>query len=428
MSLGLFRKFFRKENFNFDRSDIDLDIFHPQLKLLILPLGIFFNNNKSKLRIIWPLGNVMMSFVSIGLELMFVLHGITTKDYFFATECFSYFVMMGIVPFIYGSLIINRKDLLILVDEMNNDFIVICAATSHHRKYFLNKQLLIWKLCIAWLMFTATVSLMFTLMALVPLLYLSLFGTQDEHYIRPLIFPVWLPKDDPYKTPNYELFLCFELCCCLIFTQCFPVFVYLQLHALLHICVKLDLIVFNLNAIFEGLDESTASLSQRDERRVATQRTLNERMQRIIKWHVSVFKSIDELSTIIGAPLAYQIVFSSLYVCLIMYQLAVNLEDGVLNIKFLALFFGACLQLGIPCLLGSIIQDKAFAVGDACWQCGWHNSPLGQLLRQDILIVMARAQQPLTIKYTGLPQLSLQTFSSIMNTAYSYFNMLRQYN
>lgn len=59
---------------------------------------------------------------------------------------------------------------------------------------------------------------------------------------------------------------------------------------------------------------------------------------------------------------------------------------------------------------------KAFEVGDAGWTCGWHETPLGLMIRDDIIIIIIRAQQPVTIKFTGLPHVQLETFSSVSMT------------
>uniref|UniRef100_A0A8R2MAU1 Uncharacterized protein n=1 Tax=Bombyx mori TaxID=7091 RepID=A0A8R2MAU1_BOMMO len=70
-----------------------------------------------------------------------------------------------------------------------------------------------------------------------------------------------------------------------------------------------------------------------------------------------------------------------------------------------------------------VFHLKAFGVGEACWNSGWHQTPLGRMIRQDIIIVLLRAQQPVTIKFPGLQSIQLETFSSIMTTSYSYFNI-----
>ncbi|KAL4702238.1 hypothetical protein ACJJTC_005777 [Scirpophaga incertulas] len=235
------------------------------------------------------------------------------------------------------------------------------------------------------------------------LLFTTIFGTQDEHYERPFIFPVKVPQFDPLITPNYEIILCLEIYLCVVFLQCFPVYIYISFHILLHTYIKLDLVALDIKEMFTDLDSLTMTLPLDDERRIATQCTLRQRMKIIVDRHVSVFTSVTTLSKLVGPPLAYQLLVSSLCLCLIMYQIEVK-------------------------LYGTILQTKAYAVGDACWNCGWQETPLGQLVRQDILIVILRSQQPLSIKFIGLPQLSLATFSSVISTAYTYFNMLRQYN
>ncbi|KAL4705590.1 hypothetical protein ACJJTC_004467 [Scirpophaga incertulas] len=138
-------------------------------------------------------------------------------------------------------------------------------------------------------------------------------------------------------------------------------------------------------------------------------------MKIIVDRHLEVFRSIETLSTMVGAPLVYQIIVASLCLCLFMYQLEARLHTSVLDVRILMLLLAHCAQLGILCFLGTILQDKATTVGTACWNCGWHETALGQFVRQDILIVILRSQQPFSIKFTGLPQLSLQTYSSGIN-------------
>ncbi|RVE42878.1 hypothetical protein evm_012496 [Chilo suppressalis] len=127
-------------------------------------------------------------------------------------------------------------------------------------------------------------------MTLLPLTYQSLFATLDEHMVRPLIFPIWLPKDDPHRTPNYEIFLFLQLALVLLYMKAFGFYVYIQFHVLLHNKVLLELIIMDFDTLFDGLDEFVAMLPNNDMRRIAVQHTLNKRLERIVTWHNSVFK------------------------------------------------------------------------------------------------------------------------------------------
>ncbi|XP_031767158.2 odorant receptor 4-like isoform X2 [Galleria mellonella] len=295
------------------------------------------------------------------------------------------------------------------------------------RDRFLKGQLLIHKLCCIWYIFMTTIVFLYILLMLCSLVMQSLFKA-DIDVIRPLLFPMWLPADDPYRTPNYELFLFFQICLLAIVNQVFSGYIYMLFHVLLHYYCILDMIIKDFEVIFDGLDESVVCLLSKDPVRKQLQSTLNGRMKRIVNWHLAVFKGVKTVSSIFGPPLVYQVMVSAIFICLMAYQVAENLKKGQLDIIFVMLLTAAILQLWIPCYVGTLLRDKGYAVGNACWNSGWHETRLGTLIRADMVLVIQRSQQPLAIKFIGLPQLQLETFSSIISTAYTYFNMLRQYN
>nr|AZT78920.1 odorant receptor [Dioryctria abietella] len=426
--LQSFRNFFMKNDFDFDAPVITLYGFHPQFRIFFAAMGIFFNNRESILRFVWPVICIKLAIVAVTLEGIFVYHGLEVKDYTFATECFCYFVLLGILPVVYVPIMLNKQSILQLADDMNNDFIYISSLGPKYRESFFKGHLVIYKLCYAWLAFTLIIAVMYITSTMFPLLWLCLFATQDENMIRPLMFPMWLPKDDPYRTPNYEIFMTIQLIFCFLYIQTFCVYVYLEFHILLHYYNLMELLIMDFGVIFEGLDESVVYLPSSDPRRVEVQNALNKRMGRIIEWHLSIFKAIETVSSVYGPPLCYQVMFTALALCLMGYQIADKLDHGKVDLIFCMLFVGALIQLWIPCYLGTMIRNKGFAVGDACWNCGWHETSLSRMLRNDILILIYRSQKPVVIKFTGLPHIQLETFSSIVSSAYSYFNMLRQYN
>ncbi|KAM3967165.1 odorant receptor 67c-like [Aphomia sociella] len=245
---------------------------------------------------------------------------------------------------------------------------------------------------------------------------------------RPLLFPMWLPDDDPYRTPNYEIFVFIQVGFLFIVHQVFSGYIYTLFHILLHYYYIMQLIMTDFEVLFDGLDETVTCLQPNDPRREQVQLTLNNRIRRVVQWHLSVFKAVKTVSSVFGPPMVYQTMFSSIAMCMILYQIADSLEKGAVNIIFVMLFLGSFLQLWIPCYIGTLLRDKGYAVGDACWNSGWHETSLGKLIRADIILVIQRSQRPVVIKFIGLPELQLETFSSIVSTAYSYFNMLRQYN
>ncbi|XP_059056635.1 odorant receptor 82a-like [Achroia grisella] len=417
-----------KENYHLISNNINLRDFHPQLYIFLAATGIFTNNRNSLLRFIWPF--VCISIVIIGLVLqgICVVHGVIVKDYTVATECFFYFLLLGVIIAVYGGILSNREKIFKLLDDMDNDFLLIHTMEPKYRDYFLKGQLMIRKLCYAWYIYTSIIAVMNFLLMMGTLLVQSLANTPDSHTNRPLMFPIWLPEDDPYRTPNYEIFAFIETCYLAIVIQSFCGYISVLLHILLHYYYVLDIIIKDFEVLFDGLDETVTHLSPQHPLRMEVQHTLNVRMKRIVQRHNLVFKSVKTVSSVFGPPLVYQVLFSAIGLCLLAFQVADKLEKGQIDIIFIMLFVGCCIQLWIPCYMGTLIRDKGYAVGDACWNSGWHKSRLGVLIRSDMVLVIQRSQRPVTIKFIGLPQLQLETFSSIATTAYSYFNMLRQYN
>ncbi|KAL0902711.1 hypothetical protein ABMA27_000523 [Loxostege sticticalis] len=423
-----FKRIFFKENFEFSSPDVDLDNFHPQLRRLIVPLGIFFNNQDSFLRFLNPVLNSLMIFIAVVMEMICVIHGIQTLDYSFFTECFCYLVMLLYVPVLYFSVLGNKDSMLEILHQMEGDFKFICNLGDKHRDHFLKRQLLIWQFFLIWMATITSVAFLIFLRTLIPLTYQSLIATHDEHTIRPSLFPMWLPKDDPYRTPNYEIFMFFQMYFVCVYVQSFGVNVYIQFHMLIHNYTILELVIIDFEMIFEDLDEDVVYLSRYHPRRVLIQRILNKRIQRIVAWHDSVFTSFDNLSSIQGPVICYQVLFTPIVYCLMMFQIADKLEGGQLDIYFAGLLSVFTFQLWMPCYIGSLLRNKGFDVGEACYNSSWNATPLSRMIRNDIVIVMSRAQQPLSMQFFCLPDLSLETFSSIMSSAYSYFNMIRQSN
>ncbi|XP_045446827.1 odorant receptor 49b-like [Melitaea cinxia] len=428
--MPLFQKLknvFTRNEFDYESPDLDLYKFHPQIRIFLVFNGIFFNNAESNLRFCWPVLSTMLTFVGASMELMFIYHGIDTEDYSFATECFCYFLILSTVPLVYTSALSGRIEIVNLLNSMNQDFLYICKLECKYRRSFLRGQLIIWQLYIAWFVFVMALVTAYIISTLVLLLYQSLFASQTENMVRPMMFPLWLPADDPYRTPNYEIFFLIETALCLIVPQTFCVYIYVFFHTLLHHYYLMDMIFFDFEVLFNDLKESVVHLSRDHPDRIHVQLILNKRISRIVKWHNLVFKTIDAVSSVYGPPLVYQVMFSSICICLIAYQVAESLDDGKFHVLFAMLCIATCIQLWIPCYLGTLIRNKALSVGDAAWNSGWYETPLGRLVRQSIIIIIMRSQKPVSIKFTGLPNVELETFSSVISTSYSYFNILRQY-
>ncbi|RVE43853.1 hypothetical protein evm_011521 [Chilo suppressalis] len=119
-----------KENYDLEDPDLNFYTFFPQLRMFFVPMGIFFRNENSPMRFLVPAICLGLTFMATGMEMMFVLHGIQIKDYSFATECFCYCVMLGIIPVFYATNLHKKKYLLQILEDMAEDFVFICKLDT----------------------------------------------------------------------------------------------------------------------------------------------------------------------------------------------------------------------------------------------------------------------------------------------------------
>ncbi|XP_048478969.1 odorant receptor 82a-like isoform X2 [Plutella xylostella] len=420
------RQSFNKHRFDFEAPVIHVHDFHPQIRVLLSMNGLFFNNKDSLLRFVLPAICICLSVVATTLELLAMWHALQEQDSALFTEAFAYCVIIGVVPFLYLCNFMKSDKIYALVDGMDKDFVTISKLGEPYRSNFLAGQLNIWKCGYAWLIFVIFVASMYILLSVVSILYYCLFVTHDEGSHRPLVFPVWLPHDDPHRSPNYELFLGLMYLIIIDFATTFTTYVYIVFHLLLHCYFLINMVMIGLEHLFDDVDDEVATLDSEDERYKEAKAVFKLRMKNIVDWHNAVFTLISNILAVYGTVMAYQVIFSSMVMCLMAFYISVQLEQGNVDICITLLCVGALLQLWIPCYLSSLLRSKGYEVCESAFYSGWHHAGLSRLVHADLRLVMLRAQKPVTIQVTMLPVLGLETFSSILSTAYSYFNMLRQ--
>ncbi|CAK1601820.1 unnamed protein product [Parnassius mnemosyne] len=107
-------------------------------------------------------------------------------------------------------------------------------------------------------------------------------------------------------------------------------------------------------------------------------------------------------------------------VCLFRFTLPATNEYYV----FLATYmFIMVIQILVPCWIGTQIMDKSCLLSQAIYNCDWIPRP--REFKSSLRLFVVRANRPLSITALKMFPLSLATFTSIMNTAYSFFTLLR---
>ncbi|XP_063548840.1 odorant receptor 4-like isoform X2 [Cydia strobilella] len=81
------------------------------------------------------------------------------------------------------------------------------------------------------------------------------------------------------------------------------------------------------------------------------------------------------------------------------------------------------LQILVPCWFGTRIQDKSQQLSQAVYDCDW--TAKSRYFKSSLRLFVERANKPVSITAGKMFPLSLTTFTSIMNSSYSFFTLLR---
>ncbi|KAJ8736490.1 hypothetical protein PYW08_007146 [Mythimna loreyi] len=82
------------------------------------------------------------------------------------------------------------------------------------------------------------------------------------------------------------------------------------------------------------------------------------------------------------------------------------------------------LQIFIPCYYGTRISDRSSLLAFSIYNCDWTSS--SRQFKSNLRLFVERAKKPLSITGGKMFCLSLPAFTSIMNSAYSFFTLLQQ--
>ncbi|XP_011706643.1 PREDICTED: odorant receptor Or2-like [Wasmannia auropunctata] len=90
------------------------------------------------------------------------------------------------------------------------------------------------------------------------------------------------------------------------------------------------------------------------------------------------------------------------------------------------LVYAICMfvQIYLYCWSGNEVILKSVSVGDAIYCMDWPLLSINE--KKELLMIMIRSTMPIKITSSFLITLSLQSYSNILKTSYSAFNVLKK--
>nr|WBF91019.1 odorant receptor SameORX [Schistocerca americana] len=144
-----------------------------------------------------------------------------------------------------------------------------------------------------------------------------------------------------------------------------------------------------------------------------------------IQAHQEITRFVDHLESVMNPIAMMQLAVGVFNGCMLIFPATYSSEnDALLKCVIAAPTISA--QLLLYCLGAHSVREQGEAVSLGAYSCGWPDASAG--FRRALLVVMARAQKPLTLTAGGIYPIQRATFLSLLNAGYSYYAVLRNYN
>ncbi|XP_018346345.1 PREDICTED: odorant receptor Or2-like [Trachymyrmex septentrionalis] len=181
----------------------------------------------------------------------------------------------------------------------------------------------------------------------------------------------------------------------------------------LHVCGQIELLCYRLSKIYKDhpkqyqIDTDKGTIISECVRHQLYVHEIVRRIQSLFVWTVTIL-----------------FIFSMVTLCTSIFQMS---KKKLLSVGFLSLtlYLGCMLfQVFFYCWYGNELQLKSKGIGDAIYSSNWTIATMRD--RRSLLFVMATSQKGLKLSYYGIFNLALDTFTWILKTSYSTFNVLQQ--
>ncbi|CAH2105695.1 unnamed protein product [Euphydryas editha] len=363
-----------------------------------------------------------------------IYHGINNFDISFITEAGTYFFVMSYKLLILSCTKFNIANYHSLQRSMKEDFLYVCNKGGKYRKSFFYNQIQTRKICKLAMIFTGGIAVCMVAFAVFALIFYLATNSAGEGK-RPLLFPFWAFDTDFGLTPTYEIAFTFSNTCVIAYAFNYIFMIVTQIIWIREIVAKADIIILCIQDLMDGI-HPTNDKKEKDYFGIL----IKTRMKEIIKHHHSMNTQvlfihlnrysfcnlIEHYAGVYKKLLLFEQKICAPVVCLSAYSATEKFETGEFNAILIILCIGAVTLIFVPSYLCTLLSVKISSICYACWDIPfWNASPM---IRPYLVLIMQRSLMPLPLTAPGFEEVSVQTFSNKMASAYSFFNMLRQAN
>ncbi|XP_068631117.1 odorant receptor 49a-like [Battus philenor] len=415
------KAFINKEYFDSSEGLVDPYKYHFICYHILRFFQVLDNEPKSKCKSFIIFILLICTTTAICMMGVSAYHGFMTSDLIRLTESGCYVIILFYQLLMFLCIVVNLPQYRVLLTTLRDDFNYICTGGAKYRERYFKNQLKIWKMCLSAVVFTSSIGVGMVMTTSLCLLWYVIIHEPGDGRKRPMLFPFWFFDIDFSATPHYEMFFTFSNFCVFDYALSYVFMIQTQIFWVGQITTKADLVIWYIQDLMEGL-----KLPTNIEENIQYKSEIIARMRKIVKEHVTMYRLVENFSKVYKKLLMFEQKAAAPVVCLTAYSSAEKLSVGEINGLTMFLCIGTIIEVFIPSYLGTVLDVKLTSVAEICLDIPFWKT--GHFMRPYIILMIQRSLRKLKLNAPGFEDVSVQTFSNKMATAYSFFNMLRKLN
>ncbi|XP_026328726.1 odorant receptor 67c-like [Hyposmocoma kahamanoa] len=193
--------------------------------------------------------------------------------------------------------------------------------------------------------------------------------------------------------------------------------------SLYYICATFIIVQFKLlqQEILQIIPENSSNKGRRQNE----DEVFQIKVWKVVEWHQEIIEAVKLVDIIYSKSTLFNFVSSSAMICLTGFNVT-TIDDLAFVVMFFAFLCLSLVQIFCHCLFGDMLMRSSKEVSDAVYNSKWYltNAKNAKMLH----FLQMRAQKPCKLTAYGYADVNLTAFSKIMNSAWSYFALLKTVN
>ncbi|THK33104.1 odorant receptor 22c-like [Diachasma alloeum] len=167
-----------------------------------------------------------------------------------------------------------------------------------------------------------------------------------------------------------------------------------------------------------------------DGSRLLNEKNIQSRFIRCVRRHQQLIDFVEDIRELYRSVMLGVVILLSFLICLEMFQLMTSTSSTKLSTFHYCVYVGGSItQLYFYTMTCDNLTEASLAISNAAYDVRWFSiksEALKNRLVKDLSMVIMRSQRACTLTVGGFAPVTLQTFTSICHTAFSFLALIRQ--